>query len=206
VGAGLLLQPRAEGPIDAAAAEPALRQRLKLTPTEADQALKAVFAPSPPRTEPEGATGARPPGGRGWDADLDEWTWKDLLTSMDDAPAEGDALADQMIREIEALGVDAAALLPRPRLEDVGASLLGGDAPAARDAVRRLAPAAIRRLSRRVLTDQQLRGQVDRYVARYQALLAEAGQAPDPSRAALGLLGSEAGRAYLLLEAAVGDL
>ncbi len=92
---------------------------------------------------------------------------------MDDGPKDTDALAAQMIREIEALGVDAAALLPRARLEDVAASLTSGDAPAARDAVRRLAPAAIRRLSRRVLTDKGLREQVDRFVGRYQALLGD---------------------------------
>ena len=183
-----------------------LRPRLKLTPTESDQALKAVFA----RTEPEAATGARDAPGRGeWDADLDEWTWKDLLTSMDDAPTDTDALADQMIREIETLGVDAAALLPRPRVEDIAAAMVQGDASSARDVVRRLAPAAIRRLSRRVLTDRLLREQVDRYLERYQGLLAAAagqdGGAADP-QAAAGLLGSDAGRAYLLLDAAVGDL
>ena len=111
-----------------------------------------------------------------------------------------------MAREIEGLGVDAAALLPRARLEDIAVSLLAGDRPAARDAVRRLAPAAIRRLSRRVLTDTKLREEVDRFVERYLALTAEAARQDDPARATAGLLGDDAGRAYLLLEAAVGDL
>lgn len=188
--------------VAAAAAEPAegLRPRLRLTPTDADEALKAVFTPRP---ETEAATGARPPARRGeWDSDLDEWTWKDLLTSMDDVPADADALADQMIREIEVLGVDAAALLPRPRVQDIASALTGGDTAAGRDAVRRLAPAAIRRLSRRVLTDRALREQVDGYVQRYQGLLRDAGTTGQ----ATDLLSSDAGRAYLLLEAAVGDL
>ena len=201
--AELLLEPSRPAPADP---DGGLRPRLKLTPTDSDEALKAVFA----RTEPEAATGARDAPGRGeWDADLDEWTWKDLLTSMDDAPTDTDALADQMIREIETLGVDAAALLPRPRVEDIAAAMAQGDASAARDVVRRLAPAAIRRLSRRVLTDRLLREQVDRYLQRYQGLLAAApgqdGGAAGP-QAAAGLLGSDAGRAYLLLDAAVGDL
>ena len=209
--ADLLFEPEREADVVAVepapvAAEPGLRPRLKFTPTEADEALKAVFAPPPPRSEPEAATGARVAGGRSeWDSDLDEWTWKDLLTSMDEAPKDTDALAAQMIREIETLGVDAAALLPRARLEDIAASLSSGDAPAARDAVRRLAPAAIRRLSRRVLTDKDLREQVDRFVGRYQALLGDGrGEAQDVEAAAT-LLATDAGRAYLLLEAAVGD-
>jgi hypothetical protein len=201
--ADLLFEPERPAP-DAppAVAEPQpLRPRLKLTPTEADEALKAVFQARP---EAEAATGARPPARRGeWDSDLDEWTWKDLLTSMDDGPTDTDALAEQMIREIEGLGVDAAALLPRARIEDVAAALVSGDRPAARDAVRRLAPAAIRRLSRRVLTDRALREQVDRYVERYQSLLADIGGGVAE---AAERLGSDAGRAYLLLEAAVGDL
>ena len=53
---------RNDGPV---AEAPGLRPRLKFTPTPADEALKAVFAPSPGRTEPEGATGAREPPGRG---------------------------------------------------------------------------------------------------------------------------------------------
>ena len=202
--AELLLEPAR---VEATAPDGGLRPRLKLTPTESDQALKAVFA----RTEPEAATGARDAPGRGeWETDLDEWTWKDLLTSMDDAPTDADALADQMIREIETLGVDAAALLPRPRVEDIASAMAAGDASAARDVVRRLAPAAIRRLSRRVLTDRLLREQVDRYLQRYQGLLAAAAARDEDgqggSQGAAGLLVSDAGRAYLLLDAAVGDL
>ncbi len=197
--------PVAPAPVQPSA-EHGLRPRLKFTPTEADEALKAVFAPAPPRAEPEAATGARVARGRSeWDSDMDEWTWKDLLTSMDEAPKDTDALAAQMIREIEALGVDAAALLPRARLEDVAAALTSGDAPAARDAVRRLAPAAIRRLSRRVLTDKALREQVDRFVGRYQALLGDGQGGTEDVQAASTLLATDAGRAYLLLEAAVGD-
>ena len=211
--ADALFEPAEPEPVETAAREtaaaeaPGLRPRLRFTPTPADEALKAVFAAAPAQGEPDGATGARSVLGRGqWDAEMDEWTWKDLLTSIHDAPADGDALAEQMSQEIEALGVDAAALLPRARLEDVAASLVAGDRPAARDAVRRLAPAAIRRLSRRVLTDAALREQVDRFVDRYVTLLGDAGRQDDPSRAMAGLLADDAGRAYLLLEAAVGDL
>jgi len=125
---------------------------------------------------------------------------------MDQGPTDTDSLAEQMIREIEALGVDSAALLPPVRVEQLVEALLDGDAASARDALRRLAPAAIRRLSRRVLTDKDLREQADRFVARYDILLRDAAERDDSVRTAAGLLSSDAGRAYLLLDAAVGDL
>ena len=205
--ADLLLEPEPPSVATAARAEPepALRPRLKFTPTAADEALKAVFAGPPTGAADLGGDGGA--GGRGaGEPDLDAWTWKDLLTSMESAPTDIDALADQMIREIEALGVDAAALLPRARIDDVASALGAGDASAARDAVRRLAPAAIRRLSRRVLTDRALREQVDRYTARYQDLLGSGTGVDGAPHPAADVLASEGGRAYLLLDAAVGDL
>jgi hypothetical protein len=189
-------------PVEAAAPEPALRPRLRLTPTEDDRVLQDIFAPV---GAGEGATSAREPAGRAeWGADLDEWTWKDLLSSMDDAPATDDLLAQRLAREIDKLGVDAAALLPQARIEDIAAALGAGDTAAARDRVRRLAPAAIRRLSRRVLTDKPLRDHADRFVEQYRSLLQSA--RAEGSGTPASLLANESGRAYLLLEAAVGEL
>ena len=187
-----------------------LRPRLRLTPTEADAALRTVFDPLQAKSREAQAAKANgePPAARAWDAEMDEWTWKDLLASIDETPPIGDAqddtLAAQMIGEIAALGVDAGALLPDVRVEAIAATLQSGDPAAARDSVRRLAPAAIRRLSRRVLTDSQLREQADRYVQRYQGLLN--GSASRGEDATCELLGSDPGRAYLLLDAAIGDL
>ncbi len=203
----------AEPEIELAAEEiPGLRPRLKLTPTASEDAVKAVFETAPKSREPKNhepknrEPGGATPGGKQWDGELDEWTWKDLLSSMDDTPTDTDSLAEQMIREIEQLGVDAAALLPIVRVEQLAGAMLDGDVATARDALRRLAPAAIRRLSRRVLTDKELREQADRFVGRYDALLREAAEHEDGVRVATGLLGSDAGRAFLLLDAAVGDL
>jgi hypothetical protein len=73
-----------------------------------------------------------------------------------------------------------------------------------RELVRRLAPAAIRRLSRRMMADRGFHTQAERFVRRYQATLAEpAGREGDPSPQAL--LGSDHGRAYLLLDAALAE-
>jgi len=184
-----------------------VRPRLRLTPTEADTALKSVFDPLqdrrrdpvPPRMFSERGAASRPA-----DPDMDEWTWKDLLSSIDETPATDDALAGLMIEEISALGVDAGALLPRNRLDEISATAVTLGPTATRDTVRRLAPAAVRRLSRRVLTDKVLKDQADRYLRRYFDLL-QGSIEKDPS-VVNTLLGSDPGRAYLLLDAAVGDL
>jgi hypothetical protein len=67
-----------------------------------------------------------------------------------------------------------------------------------------ISPPFCRRLSRRVLTDKTLREQADRYVRRYDTLL-RGGAEPDSDTASV-LLSSDQGRAYLLLDAAIGDL
>lgn len=190
-----------------AAGETRLRPRLKLTPTEADEALANMFEPIKAKAvavETQRAPVSQP-AGREADHGLDEWTWTDLLQSIErPSPDDDEVLAEQMIGEIQALGVDAGALLPRMRIEEIASAVSAGDPSAARDSVRRLAPAAVRRLSRRVLTDRTLREQADRYVRRYESILSSSvGHDSDVTAA---LLSSEPGRAYLLLDAAVGDL
>ncbi|HTK34605.1 MAG TPA: polar localization protein TipN [Caulobacteraceae bacterium] len=177
------------------AAGAGLRPRLKLTsaPGEGPPAV-----PPSPQAPIQLETADR--------SSSDEWTWKDLLSSMDEPGADDDALAERLIAEIEALGVDSGALLPRPRIDEIAAALQTGDAGGAREVVRRLAPAAVRRLSRRVLTDKVLRAQADRYVRRYEELLSDSAQRDREGYMMAALLGSDPGRAFLLLDAAVGDL
>ena len=133
------------------------------------------------------------------------WTWRDLLKTVDNTPpaaaASDDGLSGRLRAEIEALGVDSAALLPKGRIEEIARSLGEGDLDAGRDSVRRLAPAAVRRLSRRMETDPALRADAQRYVGRFGNLVVDA-LAGDPSTAT-GLLGSERGRIFLLLDASV---
>ena len=176
----------------------ALRQRLKLTTAAPEDADKAMFEPIEAH-EPDAGRDA----GLGGE---DEWTWTDLLGAVDDGGAVDEAsLAETLIGEIEAIGLDPASLLPRSRIDDVLTSLDAGNPAAGRESVRRLAPAAIRRLSRRVLSDKVLRSQSDRFIQSYQSLLREAGQ-PDAEVSRRDLLDAPAGRAFLLLDAAVGDL
>jgi hypothetical protein len=167
------------------------RPRLRLTPTADDQALKTVFEP-PASREPEPA----PEG----------WTWKDILSSMDEtAPGESAALAESIIGEIEAMGIDPGALVPRSRLEEIARAVSAGAPNAGREVVRRLAPAAIRRLGRRALTDPRFRAQAERYVRRYEGLIADAAGRQGEEHLAGALLGSDQGRAYLLLDAALDE-
>jgi hypothetical protein len=88
--------------------------------------------------------------------------------------------------------------MPRVRIEEIAATLKAGDAANARDKVRRLAPAAVRRLSRRMMADRNFHAQAERYVRRYQATIGEAAERET-------MLGSDQGRAFLLLDTAIAD-
>lgn len=172
-----------------------LRPRLRLTPTQADQDVSAVF-----ETSPE-AEAALEPG-----AEADGWTWKDLLSSIDGSPGGPDRLGDKMLEEIGALSIDPAALMPSGRVDQIAAAIQAGDRAGGREVVRKLAPAAVRRLSRRVLTDIALRSQTDRFLQRYEALIAQASER-DPDGAALAeILTTDHGRAFLLIDTAVGGI
>ncbi len=176
--------------------EAGLRPRLRLTPTASDEEFKTVF---------DAAGGRDPPETVG-----DSWTWKELLSSVDEAPAgtpaSGTPASDEaLLNEIDTMGIDAGALLPRARLEEIAAALQQGDPDAGRQVVRRLAPAAIRRLSRRMMTDRAFRAHAERFARRYQAMLAEAGRDRD-GVVASALLGSDQGRAFLLIDAAAGEV
>ncbi len=166
-----------------------LRPRLKLTPTATDEEFKSVF---------EAAGGQEPAETVG-----DSWTWKELLSSMDDAPVDDGALAGVMLSEVEAMGIDAAALAPRARIEEIATAIKTGGVGAGRELMRRLAPAAIRRLSRRMMADRNFHAQAERYVRRYQATLGEAASREGANFSAAGLLGSDQGRAFLLLDTAI---
>ncbi len=190
--------PRPAAPL-AAPEEAGLRPRLKLTPTTSDQEVKTVF--SPPQA-PAGGAGGRPGETIG-----DSWSWRELLSSMDnEGAAEDPALGDQLLTEIEAMGIDAVALLPRTRIEEVAAALnAGGDPEISREVVRRSAPAAVRRLARRLMSDRAFRGQADRFSRRYQELVGDAARDRD-GMVAMALLASDQGRAFLLIDAAFSEM
>jgi hypothetical protein len=187
-------------PRDAAPAveDPGLRPRLKLklTPTATDEEFSAVF-------EAAGGVAADTgePAHEG-----ESWTWKDLLASIDGADADGERLHDILGDELAQMGVEPARLLPKARIDEIAAAVQTGDIDGAREVVKRLAPAATRRIARRLVTDDGLRRQVQVYVRRYQTLVDDAVVRDPEGFLMASLLGDEAGRLYLLLDAASGDL
>jgi len=186
--------PRAPAPQD-----PGLRPRLRLTPTATDEEFSAVF---------EAAGG--PPGAAAADAGDGEtgeaWTWKDLLASIDGADDEGERLQDILGAELAKMGVESAKLLPKPRIDEIAAAVQTGDLDGAREVVKRLAPAATRRIARRLVTDNDIKRQVQVYVRRYQTLVDDAVVRDPEGFLMASLLGDEPGRLYLLLDAAAGDM
>lgn len=175
-----------------------LRLRLKLTPTATDAEFSQVFeaAGGPPRPEPEAAAAEA----------ADEWTWKDLLASIDGAEAEGERLQDQLAAELGRMGVEPAKLLPKARIDEIAAAVQTGDAEGARQVVKRLAPAAARRIARRLAADAGVKRQALTYVRRYQTLIADAAVRDPEGFLMATMLGDDAGRLYLLLDAAAGDV
>ncbi len=149
-----------------------------------------------------------PPGERlGWNDLVDDGPGEpplDLDTPV--MPAEAaEALEERITAAIRRMGVDPNALLPRSRVEEAAQAVTERDPDRARQIVRRVAPAAVRSVSRRVLTDPDLRADAEAYVRGYSRdLAARAGAGDRPG--ILGRLTSDGGRAFMLLDAAVGDL
>ena len=146
----------------------------------------------------------------------DRLDWNDLV---DDGPGEApldldtpvmpaeaaEALEERITAAIRRMGVDPNALLPRSRVEEAAQAVAGRDPDRARQIVRRVAPAAVRSVSRRVLTDPDLRADAEAYVRAFSRDLAQRAGAND-GPGILGRLTSDGGRAFMLLDAAVGDL
>ncbi|WP_411288771.1 polar localization protein TipN [Phenylobacterium sp.] len=184
----------------ALADELGLRPRLRLTPTATDEEFSAIFeaAGGPPAAEDDDEDDAP--------ADGDSWTWKDLLASLDGADGEGQRLEDTLAAELGRMGVDPAKLLPKARIDEIAAAVQTGDLEGARQVVKRLAPAATRRIARRLFTDEDVKRQTEIYVRRYQTLVEDAVVRDPEGFLMANLLASEAGRLYLLLDAAAGDM
>lgn len=168
-----------------------LRPRLRLTPTATDAEFSEVFD----------AAGGVKPGAS--DNDDGEWTWKDLLASIDGGDED---LASPLAAELVAMGVDSAKLLPGARVDELAAAVQSGDQDGARQVVKRLAPAATRRIVRRLVSDETLKAQAGAFVRRYRTEIDDTIVKDPEGFQTASKLASEAGRMYLLLDAAMGDM
>ncbi len=184
------------------------------TPPTADEAPALRRA----RTEPEGrGFGLRNRSEAGKDRPTDDRIgWKDLMgddrdeTPMDlDTPVmppeDTEVLNARMLDSIRRMGVDPNALLPRSRIEEAAEAFAARDPGGARQIVRRVAPAAVRSVSRRVLSDAGLKADAEAYVHSWSRIVRDHATNGDAA-AVLNRLASDGGRAFLLLDAAVGDL
>jgi hypothetical protein len=197
-----IMEPASARPVSGAelADEIGLRPRLKLTPTATDAEFSAVF---------EAAGGPPKPAEADAEPDADgseEWTWKDLLASIDGAEAEGERLQDLLAAELDRLGVEPGKLLPKARIDEIAGAVQTGDTDGARQVVKRLAPAAVRRITRRLGVDGGVKRQALTYVRRYQTLIQDAVVRDPEGFLMAGMLAEEGGRLFLLLDAAAAEL
>jgi hypothetical protein len=121
------------------------------------------------------------------------------------APIDAAALADRVTAAIRRMGVDPNALLPRARIEEAARALAGQDPDRARQIVRRVAPAAVRSVSRRILADADLRADADAYIRAFGLEMQDHARRGD-SHDVQSRLATDEGRAFMLLDAAIGDL
>jgi hypothetical protein len=183
------------------AEEIGLRPRLRLTPTATDDEFRSVFDAAGGRSAaPPPSQAKEPPEPPG------NWSWRNLLSGLESAAPGDAALGEKMAAEIVAMGIDPTALLPRARIDEIAATVQTHDGAGAREVVKKLAPAAIRRLVRRLFSDAALRAEADRFLRRYSGMMDEAAEQDREGFLVAALLSSDAGRAYLLLDAASGDL
>ena len=179
-----------------------LRNRIRLTPTATDKEFTAVF-------EAAGGTSVSSEAGEDPDdeaaSDGEEWTWKDLLASLDGSGASSDGPENQLVAELAHMGVDPEALLPKGRVVEIAAALQTGDLTGSREVVCKLAPAATRRIARRLFTDDDVKQRAEVFVHRYRTLVSET-ISRDPTGMLLAKrLDEPGGRLFLLLDAAAGD-
>ena len=192
-------RPASEPERPTASGRPVLAPEARPAPEERGFGLRGRLRLEP--TEP-----APPPASGGLD-------WTDLVA--DDAPPlelqetvdrpEDAELSERLATAIRRMGVDPNALLPRARVEEAARAIGTGDSAGARQIVRRVAPAAVRSVSRRVLSDPDMRGDAERYVRGFGRTLVAAARSGDGATVQ-ARLSSDAGRAFMLLDAAVGDL
>jgi hypothetical protein len=183
-----------------------LRPRLKLTPTATDEEFSSIFeaAGGPPQAQ---TVADEDDDEVEDDEPKDQWTWKDLLQSLEggDGASAPDELEATLSAELAKMGVEPDKLLPKARIDEIAAAVQTGDIDGARQVVKRLAPAATRRIVRRLFTDADLRAQSDAFVRRFQAVVDDA-VVQDPEGFLMAtLLGGAAGKLYLILDTARGD-
>ena len=183
--------PPATSPVPLRGAQEPERPRLKLTPTATDTEFSTVF-------ESAGGRVANDKEGE------DGWSWGDLLSSMDGEDDDA-RTRRRLAEELETLGVDPQALLPADRVDEIAVVVQAAETEGAREVTRQLAPAAVRRIGRRLGVEPALKLLVARYLQGFGRELDEAAERDHTGDAVGQLLKGEGGRLYLLYDAAMGE-
>ena len=169
---------------EAASASPSTpRPKIKFTDV-------AAVPPASPESSPIAA------------AEKGEWSWKSLLTSIGGRPEPSVDGGPELCALITEMGIDPTALISHRRVEEIAVAIFAGDVDGGREVVRNLAPAAVRRLTRRLMSDAEFKDGADVFVHGFATLLEEAKKRNPQPAEATGLLASDQGRAFLLLDAA----
>lgn len=179
------------------------RPRLKLTPaieTPPAPTPAPIAAPARPATPPPS-----PANLGGGEDKPDQWTWKDLLTSLEEDFVEDEQLGPILAQEIHDMKIDTQSLLPRASVEEIAASINAGDYDAALDKVTALAQNSIRRLAKRLQSDRGLMTKAERFVEMQSNMIVDAASRDREGFLMPTLLSNEQGRAYLLYAAALAD-
>lgn len=112
-------------------------------------------------------------------------------------------LSEHATSAIRRMGVDPNALLPRARIEDVAFAIARQDISRARQIVRRVAPAAVRSVARRVNGDTEAHAYISTFIDQYAQMLASNGNDQDAIQTRLA---TDEGRAFMLFDAALGEI
>jgi hypothetical protein len=119
---------------------------------------------------------------------------------------DDDQLADLMVQEGRGMQLDTQNVLPRPRIDEIAASINAGDLKGARNRVKRMAGPAVQQLARRLASNPSLASKVRRFVSRQTAVLAGAASRDRDGFLTATLLANEQGRMFLLMDAALSEL
>lgn len=174
------------------------RPRLKLRPAIEPATPPAPQETAPPPPPPAAATAVS-------DEKPDQWSWKDLLTSLEQDFVEDDQLGPILAQELQDMKIDTQSLLPRASVEDIATSINAGDYDAALNRVTGLAQNSIRRLAKRLQSDKGLMTKAERFVETQSNMIVDAASRDKEGFLMPTLLSNEQGRAYLLYAAALAE-
>ncbi len=141
---------------------------------------------------------------RGGRDEEDGWRWKDVLDGIEETPRAA-AAAEAIVAGLRRSGVDPALALDPDTVARVGRVRRRAGAGEARALVIDSALADVRRTAAALASDAQLRDQAEDFLDDHARKVRRAIDENDAATLS-GLLDTDLGRAYLLIDAALSDI